>query len=520
MQHMKRILFILSLSFLINFHSSAQTPAHPVGDFPVKGFHIDLRIQVMTMDALKAFAVKLHGLGINTLIMEWEATYPYETHPVIPNRYAYTKEEIGSFISYCSALGIDVIPLQQCFGHVEYILRHYRYRDLREDEKDYSQVCPMKAKLDSTLFADLFKELISTHSSPYVHIGGDETYLLGHCPLCRKQAEKVGRSRLYIDYIKMLCDMVIKMGKKPLVWADIAIKYPEAIRLLPRGTIFIDWNYGWDLNRFGNHQKLMESGFEIWGAASIRSHPDNYFLTDWGKHFRNIRDFIPLARSLGYRGMIMTSWSTSGQYSTVQESESDIFDLYAIRHVYPLKAFNLLLSAYAEALAAKDPLNIEKFFAAYCKTQYGFDAAQSSSFQKALTAVPHEVEQGTVQSPQPMSVDGLLDSINQVCKTLSALEPSMNKEEFEQYRLMAAIRRQYVVYESLEAKANAVNFSKSDVPAVVAKLQSLINESESLNKKFIELNRDYYYPAVLEEENELRNKKLHILYAKLSNKKD
>src|SRR6201996_4981616 len=114
---MKRCLLLFLLCFIYLTNSFGQTH-----DFAVKGFHLDLRIQVMKMDALKAFAKKLSEQGINTLVMEWEGTYPFESHLLIPNKYAYTKEEIKSFISYCSSIGIDVIPLQQSFGHVEYIL--------------------------------------------------------------------------------------------------------------------------------------------------------------------------------------------------------------------------------------------------------------------------------------------------------------------------------------------------------------------------------------------------------------
>ena len=105
----------------------------------------------------------------------------------------------------------------------------------------------------------------------------------------------------------MLCDIVISLGKIPVLWADIALKYPEAIRELPLQTVFVDWNYGWDMNNFGEHEKLVQSGYEVWGAPALRSHPDNYFLTEWGKHFKNISDFIPECRKLGYKGMIMTS---------------------------------------------------------------------------------------------------------------------------------------------------------------------------------------------------------------------
>src|ERR1700761_1319080 len=284
------ILFLFLLCFQIGFSQKQDN------QFQVRGFHLDLRIQVMPMPALKAFAKRLSDGGINTLIMEWEGTYPFEKHPLIPNRYAYTKAEIIDFVKYCNGLGIDVIPLQQSFGHVEYILRNEKYKELREDQRDYSQVCPLQTKQDSLLFSYLYAELASTHTSKYIHIGGDETYLLGHDERCKAIVAKEGKSKLYIDYIRMLCNIVIKLGKTPILWADIALKYPDAINLLPKSTILVDWNYGWDMNNFGEHQKLVQSSYEIWGAPAIRSNPDNYYLTQWEKHFKNIRDFIPVCR--------------------------------------------------------------------------------------------------------------------------------------------------------------------------------------------------------------------------------
>jgi len=40
------------------------------GDFEIKGFHIDLRDEVMTMEGLKKTAYELSQMGLNTLIME------------------------------------------------------------------------------------------------------------------------------------------------------------------------------------------------------------------------------------------------------------------------------------------------------------------------------------------------------------------------------------------------------------------------------------------------------------------
>jgi hexosaminidase len=518
--HMKRITKIfLLLIFFIQFLFTGSMIAQQK-NFAIKGFHLDLRIQVMKIDALKAFAKKLSESGINTLVMEWEATYPFEKHPLIPNRYAYTKEEIKSFINYCSSVGIDVIPLQQSFGHVEYILRHYRYKDLREDQKDYSQVCPLEEKGNKELFTDLFTELAATHPSKYFHIGGDETYLLGHCEKCKAKAAIEGTSKLYIDHIRMLCDIVISLGKIPVLWADIALKHPEAIEQLPKGTILIDWNYGWDLSNFGDHEKLMQAGFEVWGAPSLRSHPDNYFLTQWEKHFKNIRDFVPTCRKLGYKGIIMTSWSTSGQYSPVFESSNDITDLYAIRHVYPITGFNMLLAAYVESLQTEKQLDIPAFIETYSTQQYGFNKQQSVSFRKALTTAPYEISQGKVIAPSDITVQQLVDSEAFAVKTLYALQPNKNKDEFEHYRLMADIRMLYLKYQKIEGEVNTPGFTNAKRPSVLQQLKQLISDSKLIDRRFIALNKNTFYFAELQQENNLRNSKIILLYQRLAGERN
>jgi hexosaminidase len=252
----------------------------------------------------------------------------------------------------------------------------------------------------------------------------------------------------------------------------------------------------------------------------MRSHPDNYFLTDWKKHFQNIKTFIPAARESGYTGMIMTSWSTSGQYSTLKESETDIVDLYAIRHVYPVSAFNILLGAYAEALKSPKPLDIEAYVNSYGAAQYGFTVDQSVKFWNALTAAPYEIEQGVVLSPHAMTINAMLDTAKAAASLLADLQPSKNIDEFEQYRLMAAIRIQYISYEAIEAIANSSQFNKSKIPELLVKLKSLLDESLHLDKAFSALNQPFFYPGVLKEENELRNVKIRIFYEKLSGGKN
>lgn len=503
------LLLICSLSCF----GQASTANDSSSPFVIKGFHLDLRIQVMKMPALKSLVSELKKGGVNTLIMEWEASYPFKNHPLIPNRYAYSREEIKSFIAYCNELGIDVIPLQQSFGHVEYILRNNKYAALREDQKDYSQINPLAEEKARALFTDLYKDLISTHTSPYIHIGGDETYLLGHSAQSKKKVAEFGMGRLYGDYIKMLCEVVVSLGKRPVVWADIALNYPDALKSLPKQTIFMDWNYGWDLNRFGDHDVLMKQGFEIWGAPALRSAPDNYYLTTWKRHFKNIADFIPEAKKLKYKGIVMTSWSTSGIYSPVFESASEIIDLHAVRHAYPIAGFNMLIAAYLQSINNPSPMPAGQFVTAYSKEKYGLDDQQAARFWNALTKTPFEVIHGKPDSTTTLTVKQMLDSALNASAVLNSLKPLKNKNEFAHYRLMAAIRVQYLRYTAVEARANAADFTQQMVPELLAELKAL--NTKSLDREFIRLNKDLLYPGQLKEENELRNAKIILLRNRL-----
>lgn len=507
---------VLTLTVLLLLTMPAIYAQESAGAFRVKGFHLDLRIQVMKMPALKQFALDLSKHGINTLLVEWEAAYPFEQEPLIANRYAYTRQEVADFIRFCKSISIDVIPLQQSFGHVEYILRHYKYAALREDNQDFSQVCPSEPALNKKLFTTLYTDLAATHSSPFIHIGGDETYLLGHCEKCKKKVAEVGVSRLYFDHIKLLCDIVVSLGKRPVLWADIALKYPEYIHLLPKQTVFIDWNYGWPLDRFGNHQQLVNSGYEIWGAPALRSDPDNYFITCWQKHFNNIRDFIPACRNLGYKGILMTSWSTSGAYSSLFDSEGDLIELYAIRHVYPISGFDILVAAYEEAINSPSPLDIDGFIKQYCSRQYGLSEKDALRFKAALFTAPYKINKGQVVAPVAMNINQLLDSARSAAAIFQSLRPVKNQHLFAHYQLMADIRVYYLTFMTIETRANAADLTLKDTAACIAQLQQLMKQEPQLSQAFVQLNGSLLYPSALEEENALRSQKVHQLYQRLA----
>ncbi len=491
-----------------------EIPLMVDNQFTVRGFHVDLRIQVMTMDALKALADDLAAFGMNTLVMEWEASYPYQNNATISSELAYTREEVRSFVDYCEDLGIDVIPLQQCFGHVEYILRHDRYSELKEDRKEISQLCPLKEEDDSLLFADLFADMASMHRSDYIHIGGDETYLLGHCPACSLKVATEGKSKLFVDYMKMMCDIVISLGKKPVMWADILLKYPEAASEMPEETIFIDWNYGWKTNYFGNIAALQEQGLEFWGSPSIRSHPDNSYVTCWEKHFNNQRDFIPYSREAGYTGIVMTSWSTSGLYGFTWDVNYEVTDMEQVRNTWPLSGFRILLASYAEALNSLDPLDPHAFVVSYARERFGLTVPEGEQVWEILTISPELIVNGKpATSP---SIAAMRETVEDAVAKMKSLKPMSNRDEFEHFRLMLDIRLHYLKFKEAEERFNSPGFSIDDRESVVADLEALIAETKDLDRRFAKLNRGFLYETEIAQQNMIRNRKLFLLHRRLT----
>lgn len=483
------------------------------GDFTVKGFHIDFRCQVMTMPALKNFAKELSELGINTIIMEWEGAFPYNKHATISNKYAYSQEEVKSFIDYCVTLDIDVIPLQNCFGHAEYILRHDRYAYLKEDKKEVSQVCPMKIDECKVVFTEIFKEMAELHPSPYFHIGGDETYLLGSCNACVEKVRKEGKSKLFVDYVKAMCEIVEAMGKQPVLWADIILKYPEAVNELPKNVIFVDWNYGWDRDHFGNMDNLFNAGVTFWGAPSIRSHPDNIYLTQWEKHFNNQKTFIPYARKAGYQGIVMTSWSTSGTYGFSYDMGWEVQEMYPVRYVYPLSGFRILVAAYSESLKNKEPLDPKVFAVKYGQERFGFSLQESTLMWQVLKAPQETVVKG--KDAKGRSVAELKAGAIALQKQLSTLRPEKNQAEFEHLRLMMDIRVHYLSFKEIETRYQSAEFQRDCSHTFLRELEPLLLDASRIDKQFTSLNKGYLFDEEILEINRVRNEKLNIMVATL-----
>lgn len=470
---MKRLISTLLLLAAVLVHARA---------FDIRAVYVDHRTQVQTLPALKALAKQAAEGGMNALVMEWEATFPFEENATLCNRYAFSREEAEDFISYCSGLGIEVIPLQNCFGHCEYILRHERYANLREDRKDFSQVCPLKLEESREVFRSIFSEVAAMHPSRYMHIGCDETRLLGRCRKCRAFVDRKGESELFVSYVSTMCGIVKELGKTPVIWADILLQHPEAADALPKDIVVVDWNYGWKTDYFGDIDALLAKGFTMWGASALRSSPDNIYLTDWRKHFDNLREYIPFCREKGFTGIIQTSWSTSGQYSYIWDHNS-LVDLQPIREVYPSQAFGILFDAFYESVRTDAPLR-SSFEKDYLREHFSVSEDEAarlavifSTRQKAVTGAGFTIE----------TIKKELASADEAAQLLRQVRPHSNGRDYAHLELMTDIRRHYLAFRNLELRYEDGSLDRD---GIARELKTLMREGMRLVRRFIKLNRE------------------------------
>ena len=538
---MKKSIVILLLLFsfvsaqgtiaVLGFYANDKTSKSD--DFSVVAYHVDLRVQIMPMPTLKALAKEISTLGFNTLIMEWEATYPYKQHSIISNRYAYSREEVTEFINYSEGLGLDVIPLQQSLGHAEYILMHERYAYLRADKRNLSQIDPTRLDVARDFFTELYSDMLSTHQSQYVHIGGDETRILD-CKRCQEawgeDGEELGKSKLYVEYMTMISEIVIAQGKTPLLWADMILAHPDAIADMPKNVIYIDWNYGWKFDRFGENPRTLikEYGLKFWGASSIRSSPDDYHVTSWSKHMKNQAVYVSYARESGFEGMVLTSWSTSGEYG-YEWFWPEVVEIFPLRqvypHAYPNDAFRMNTLGFIEAVQQEKTFKPKDFAHQYAQQRFGLTAGESERLWNILT--DESLSNKVIIGSSPLSgIKGLPDKKRVVSATLAKVRelqaaltkivPKKNQKEFAHYHLQIDFREYYLSFRQIQYLVQSTAFTEKNNPEAIKQLEKLLARSVELNKRFKKLFTGTLYDTEIERLNQYRNKKAILLHQRLT----
>ncbi|MBB6635012.1 family 20 glycosylhydrolase [Cohnella thailandensis] len=286
-------------------------------DVPLRCMNYDLRQTFSKPELLIDYVEKMASFKANALLIEYEDKFPFEREPQRAfrhPRHALTEDELERLLEAAERSFMEVIPLQQSFGHLEYILGREEYKHLRESKESTGELCPSRPEAFA-LVTGLLEEMAARHPrSRYLHLGCDEVYSLCECAVCR---EKFGGSRnlAFLDFVNRLVEFTCGLGKRPIIWQDIlADCSDEELALLdPRVAVMI-WHYnGKNIARLVSPlaARLQELGIEVMGAPSVRCFDrmddQNYPLVR--ERLANIDQWTEAAADLRLAGLAGTNWT-------------------------------------------------------------------------------------------------------------------------------------------------------------------------------------------------------------------
>ena len=312
-----------------------EIPACVITDFPEvekRYFHLELRWGFPSFERILEIIDEVSHLRYNGILVEYEDHYPFTkhtdiTHPILK----FTKEQLQELFKFAKDRYMPIMPLQQTLGHVEYILKHPGYNDLKEVQKldladlypvrqspyvDIDEFCMCNEKTP-ILVDELLDDYIAMHpESEYIHIGCDEAWNLFTCDKCIAAKEKHGANKILLDYINRVADYVVAKGKKPAVWDDMIRRLtPEELAQLNKKMVITIWMYytaGYDVVDQVS-QKCLDAGLEIMGVSAAKasefSELPHLELPDIITRINNIDMWFDLLQKHKFNTIITTVWS-------------------------------------------------------------------------------------------------------------------------------------------------------------------------------------------------------------------
>jgi hexosaminidase len=323
-------------------------------DFPNRGVMLDVaRDKVPTMETLFAHVDMFAALKFNQLQLYTEHTFAYPGHEVVwKDASPMTAEEIQALDAYCRERYIELVPNQNSFGHMHRWLQHEEYKHLGETPTS-SDLCPTNPG-SIELLRSMYDSLLPNFSSDKVNVGCDETFSLGKGG-SKAEVDRIGKGRVYLNFLKQIYDLVQGHGKTMQFWGDIILEYPELIPALPKNIIAMEWGYEANHPFAKRGQKFAQSGIPFYVCPGTSSW--NSLLSRTDNALENLRLAAQNGLENGASGYLITDWGDSGHWQFAPISFVPFAWGAAISWAYDANQ-NLNLARAADVHVFQDSANV------------------------------------------------------------------------------------------------------------------------------------------------------------------
>ncbi len=252
---------------------------------------------------LNEWLQKSLNAGYNAVGFYLEHRFAYQSAPWAEAAGALQPDVVKRLVKKFSP-NLRIIPFLNTLGHLEGFIRSQRGQWLAEGGDSFfhsSQMCPSRTECIE-FSKNLVLDAMDAFEDEWVHLGGDETDQLGNCSLCKTRAETIGKSGIYGEFYGMLCNWVLEKGKRPCLWGDMLIQYPEALKFIPKQTIIFDWHY--DKSPAESTKMFRDSGYEVVCCPAL--HTFDALWCHWNLSKQNIDDHITASKDS--LGVCVTTW--------------------------------------------------------------------------------------------------------------------------------------------------------------------------------------------------------------------
>ena len=292
----------------INFATIEDKP-----DFERRAYMLDIsRCRMPKPHTIKRLIDILAMLKYNEFQLYMDNfCFKYPLFPEVTEGFeCLTPEDIKDIEKYCRERFIDLVPNQNCFGHMANWLERdeYKHLEVAGNGERTETINPLLPE-SNALVDKIFDSLLPYFESDYVNIGLDEAGGLGKYQL-EEYCNKYGKDTLFMENLNRIASYISKNhNKKVQFWSDMIINYPESFEKIPEGAVVLEW------------------GYEIMSERSMEKHCrylndkniDFYVCPSCNTHFAltgrfeissyNIRTSAELGRIYGAKGCMLTDWS-------------------------------------------------------------------------------------------------------------------------------------------------------------------------------------------------------------------